>query len=168
MTPPLNTSHKRFAAFQELRSRPTPPVSGEPPVDRIGYARRYLSWLRPHFAALAWLLLLSFCGIAIDMVWPLVSAHLIDDVILSAKLPVERKLGELLGFALGMAGLFLFGSGLGWLRSLRLQLLTSRLAFRLRSALFHRILRLPMAELTELKTGGILSRLSSDVDSTTG
>jgi ATP-binding cassette, subfamily B, bacterial len=170
MTPPLNTSHKRFSAFQAARSQPTPLVPGEraPPGDRLGYARRYLSLLRPHFGALVLLVLLSLCGIAIDMVWPLVSAHLIDDVILSPKLSVQHKLGELLGFGLGMAGLFLFGSGLGWLRSLRLQLLNSRLAFRLRSALFYRILRLPMAELTELKTGGILSRLSSDVDSTTG
>jgi ATP-binding cassette, subfamily B, bacterial len=67
-----------------------------------------------------------------------------------------------------MAGLFLFGSGLSWLRSQRLQHLTIRLAFTLRSTLFHRILRLPMADLTEMKTGGILSRLSSDVDATTG
>src|SRR6185503_13456813 len=72
------------------------------------------------------------------------------------------------GFGLGMAGLFLFGSGLSWLRGLRLQLLNSRLAFQLRAALFHRILRLPMGDLTEMKTGGILSRLSGDVDSTTG
>ena len=39
---------------------------------------------------------------------------------------------------------------------------------KLRAALFHRVLRLPMNELTEMKTGGILSRLSNDVDSTTG
>jgi ATP-binding cassette subfamily B protein/subfamily B ATP-binding cassette protein MsbA len=62
----------------------------------------------------------------------------------------------------------LVGAGVGWVRSLRLQLLTSRLAFQLRSLLFHRILRLPMRDLTEMKTGGILSRLSSDVDGTTG
>ena len=111
---------------------------------------------------------LSLVGIGIDMVWPLVSAHLIDRVILSPLLTTEQKVGQLTGFGLGMAGLFLFGSGLSWLRGLRLQLLNSRLAFQLRSALFHRILRLPMGELTEMKTGGILSRLSNDVDSTTG
>jgi ATP-binding cassette subfamily B protein/subfamily B ATP-binding cassette protein MsbA len=164
----LNTSRKRFGAFQGAASRPGGALASPRSGSRTGDARRYLGWLRPELGALVLLFALSLVGIAIDMVWPLVSAHLIDEVILDPALSTERKLAELLGFGLGMGGLFLFGSGLGWLRSLRMQLLTSRLAFRLRSALFHRILRLPMSELTEMKTGGILSRLSSDVDSTTG
>ena len=167
-TPPANTSRKRFRAFQKSRAHlPAPPLGKKPPT-RLGFARRYGSWLKPHVWRLTALFTLSLIGISIDMVWPLVSAHLIDGVILSRELSVEQKIGQLTGFALGMAGLIIFGSGLSWLRSLRLQLLNSRLAFQLRAALFHRILRLPMGELTEMKTGGILSRLSSDVDSTTG
>jgi len=168
VTPPLNTSRKRFGVFQSLRNQATLASTGLAPQGRFAYAKRYAVWLRPHVGRLALLFTFSLVGIGIDMVWPLVSAHLIDDVILSSKLSVQEKLGQLSGFGLGMAGLFLFGSGLSWLRSLRLQLLNSRLAFQLRAALFHRILRLPMGELTEMKTGGILSRLSSDVDSTTG
>ena len=168
VTPPLNTSRKRFRAFQGLRNNPTPAAEGGPPPSRFASAKRYSVWLRPHVGRLLLLFTFSLLGIAIDMVWPLVSAHLIDDVILSSQLSVPEKLGQLTGFGLGMAGLFLFGSGISWLRSLRLQLLNSRLAFQLRAALFHRILRLPMGELTEMKTGGILSRLSNDVDSTTG
>jgi ATP-binding cassette, subfamily B, bacterial len=167
-TPPLNTSRKRFGVFQSLRANPPAPSPGAVPLSRFANAKRYSVWLRPHVWRLALLFTFSLLGIAIDMVWPLVSAHLIDDVILSSRLSVQEKVGQLSGFALGMAGLFLFGSGISWLRSLRLQLLNSRLAFQLRAALFHRILRLPMGELTEMKTGGILSRLSNDVDSTTG
>jgi ATP-binding cassette subfamily B protein/subfamily B ATP-binding cassette protein MsbA len=166
--PPLNTSRKRFGAFQSLRQSPPLGATSGVPQSRFEYAKRYSVWLRPHVWRLAVLFTFSLIGIAIDMVWPLVSAHLIDDVILSPRLSAAQKLGQLSGFGLGMAGLFLFGSGMSWLRSLRLQLLNSRLAFQLRAALFHRILRLPMGELTEMKTGGILSRLSSDVDSTTG
>ena len=168
MTRPLNTSRRRFGAFQSTRAQPPPVALGGVPQGRFGYAKRYAVWLRPH----AWRVVLQFglslVGIGIDMVWPLVSAYLIDRVILSPHLSTEQKVGQLTGFGLGMAGLFLFGSGLSWLRGLRLQLLNSRLAFQLRAALFHRILRLPMGELTEMKTGGILSRLSNDVDSTTG
>ncbi|MES1185655.1 MAG: ABC transporter ATP-binding protein [Myxococcales bacterium] len=168
MTPSLNTSRKRFRVFQSKGASPrVTPAAGKPP-SRFAYAKRYSVWLRPHVWRLTFLFTLSVLGIGIDMVWPLVSAHLIDGVILSQRLSVPEKLGQLTGFGLGMAGLFLFGSGLSWLRSLRLQLLNSRLAFQLRAALFHRVLRLPMGELTEMKTGGILSRLSSDVDSTTG
>jgi ATP-binding cassette subfamily B protein len=168
MTPALNTSNKRFGAFQRSRSTTAPVTLGARPGGRFGYAKRYLSWLRPHTFGLLLLLGLSVVGIAIDMVWPLVSAYLIDKVILNHELGRERKLTLLTSFALGMGGLFVLGSALGWLRSLRLQLLNSRVAFSLRSALFQRILRLPMSELTEMKTGGILSRLSSDVDATTG
>ena len=165
----LNTSRKRFGAFQRVSTDTSSPrAAAEPPQSRVANARRYGALLRPHTAALALLFGLSLIGIAVDMVWPLVSAHLIDRVILSKQLTSQQKVGQLVGFGLGMAGLLLFGAGLGWLRSLRLQLLTSRLAFQLRGALFHRILRLPMSDLTEMKTGGILSRLSSDVDGTTG
>jgi ATP-binding cassette subfamily B protein len=167
-TPPLNTSRKRFRAFQETRAHLPPPPLGDKPPTRLGFAQRYGVWLRPHAWRLTLLFALSLVSIGIDMVWPLLSAYLIDSVILNPHLSIERKVRELTGFALGMGGLFVFGSGLSWLRSLRLQLLNSRLAFQLRGALFYRILRLPMGELTEMKTGGILSRLSSDVDSTTG
>jgi ATP-binding cassette subfamily B protein/subfamily B ATP-binding cassette protein MsbA len=170
MTGPLNTSHKRFSAFRDngAQARSAPSLPAGAPRARFADARRYASWLKPHSARLLVLFSLSLVGIAIDMVWPLVSGHLIDHVILSKLLSGKQKLGELLGFALGMAGLLLFGAGLAYLRTLRLQLLTSRLAFQLRSALFHRVLHLPMTDLTEMKTGGILSRLSSDVDATTG
>jgi ATP-binding cassette subfamily B protein len=168
VTPSINTSHKRFRVFESTRvGSPSSPSNGKP-QSRFAYAKRYWVWLRPHVWRLASLFTLSLFAIGIDMVWPLVSAHLIDGVILSERLSVSEKVGQLTGFALGMAGLFLFGSGLAWLRSLWLQLLTSRVAFQLRAALFHRVLRLPMGELTEMKTGGILSRLSNDVDSTTG
>jgi ATP-binding cassette, subfamily B, bacterial len=167
MTPQLNTSVKRFAAFRRKHTD-APPAVAEVKPQRTDYRRRYWQLLRGHSSSLAGLIALSVAGIAIDMVWPMVSAHLIDDVILSKELSVDRKVAELLGFALGMAGLLLVGAGLSWARSLTLQLLNSKLAFELRSLLFHRVLRLPMGELTEMKTGGILTRLSGDVDSTTG
>jgi len=167
---PLNTSQKRFGAFRRVSTDTSSPYAApdQPRRRRFDYARRYAALLRPHSWRLALLFGLSLIGIGVDMVWPLVSAHLIDRVILSKLLSTEQKVGQLVGFGLGMAGLLLFGSGIGWLRSLRMQLLNSRLAFQLRGALFHRILRLPMSDLTEMKTGGILSRLSSDVDGTTG
>jgi ABC-type multidrug transport system fused ATPase/permease subunit len=168
MTPPLNTSHKRFSAFQRTRAAAGYALPVAKPAVGGGRAGRYWPWLRPQLKALLVVIGISFVNIGIDMVWPLVSAHLIDRVILRPDLSVEQKTVELFGFALGMTGLLLFGSGLSWFRTLRLQLLNSHLAFQLRSSLFHRVLRLPMSELTEMKTGGILSRLSSDVDGTTG
>lgn len=168
MTLPLNTSRKRFGAFTR-EPAPAADVKASPKRRATaGYRQRYSAWLRPQLSALSWVFGLAVVGIAIDMVWPLVAAHLIDEVILSKQLSAEQKLGQLLGFSLGMGGVLLLGTGLSWLRALRLQLLNSRLAFQLRATLFQRVLRLPMSELTDMKTGGVLSRLSGDVDSTTG
>src|SRR5258706_14148384 len=108
MTPPLNTSRKRFGAFQSLRSKTAAAPAGDKPPGRFGNARRYSAWLRPHLKPLALVLILSFIGIGIDMVWPLVSAHLIDRVILSKLLSTRQKVGGLVRFALGMASLVLF------------------------------------------------------------
>ena len=106
-------------------------------------------------------------GIAIDMTWPLVSAYLIDRVILNATLTVGAKV-RLLGLSAAVVTLlFLANSGVNWIRSLRLQLVTSRLAFALRSQLFNHVLVLPLSVISDMKTGGILSRLSRDVDNTT-
>lgn len=130
--------------------------------------RRYLAWVRPHAGALGKIFVLSLLAIGMDMVWPLVSAYLIDRVILNASLSVADKLALILKISAGMLALFAVSSGVGWLRSTWLQLLSSRLSFRLRSQLFQRVLRLSLGELSEMTTGGILSRLSTDVDNTSG
>ena len=130
--------------------------------------RRYAAWVRPHTWALLRVFLLSLVGIGIDMVWPLASAYLIDRVILSSSLTSSDKHRLILEVALGMVLLFGLGAALNWVRSSSLQILSSRFSFQLRQRLFQRVLRLPLSQLDEMTTGGILSRLSSDVDSTAG
>ncbi|MET0793872.1 MAG: ABC transporter ATP-binding protein [Polyangiaceae bacterium] len=111
---------------------------------------------------------LGLSSIAIDLVWPLASRYLIDRVILEPALPLAVKLQRLVLISAGIAALFLANSLFDWLRSFRSQLLDSRFSTALRARLFRRVLRLPMADIGELKTGGVLSRLSADVDQTTG
>ncbi len=128
---------------------------------------RYLVWLRPHAAALASLFVLALLTIAIDMMWPLASVYLVDDIVLAKDLEPEEKLTQIVGVAALMAAAVGAGAGLGWWRAVRLQLVSARLAFRLRQRVFQQVLRLPLSALHEMKTGGILSRLSTDVDATT-
>jgi ATP-binding cassette subfamily B protein/subfamily B ATP-binding cassette protein MsbA len=133
-----------------------------------GQLARYGAWLRPHLWSIAGVLALSLLGIAVDLIWPLASAYLVDRVILSSELAPADKVHQILLIALTMVVLFCLGSVMSWVRSLRTQLLSSRLAFALRSQLFARVLRLPLSDLSDMKTGGILSRLSTDVDNTSG
>ena len=54
------------------------------------------------------------------------------------------------------------------LRDYRQRLLNTRLMLSLRRSMFDRLLHLPLPKLWDMKTGGILSRLTGDVDATTG
>ncbi|MEY4546397.1 MAG: hypothetical protein RL685_2592 [Pseudomonadota bacterium] len=166
------SSRQRFKRFRQSTLQPPVALGARlsKPLAQLErkLQRRYAEWVRPHAWALGRVLALSLVGIAIDMVWPLASAYLIDRVILGAELSPEQKLKLILEVAGGMVLLFGLGSAVGWVRSSALQILSSRFTFQLRKRLFQRVLRLPLSELDEMTTGGILSRLSTDVDSTAG
>ena len=162
------TSKLRFRDFVRKQKEAREAAAAGESEKRKTYSRRYLSWLLRERRALALIVTIGLLGIGADMTWPLVSRYLIDHVVLNHALPPEVRLEQLLLYCSAMVLLFAANSLLNLLRSFRLQLLTARLSFRLRSRLFNRILRLPLAELHELKTGGIITRLSSDVDNSTG
>jgi ATP-binding cassette subfamily B protein/subfamily B ATP-binding cassette protein MsbA len=166
------SSRQRFERFRQSTLQPPVALGARlsKPLAQLErkLPRRYAEWVRPHAWALGRVIALSLVGIAIDMVWPLASAYLIDRVILGAELSPDQKLKLILEVAGGMVLLFGLGSAVGWVRSSALQILSSRFSFQLRQRLFQRVLRLPLSELDEMTTGGILSRLSTDVDSTAG
>ena len=54
------------------------------------------------------------------------------------------------------------------MRDYRQRLLNTQVMLSLRRSLFDRLLHLPLPKLWDMKTGGILSRLTGDVDTTTG
>jgi ATP-binding cassette, subfamily B, bacterial len=57
---------------------------------------------------------------------------------------------------------------IGAFKDYRQRLLNARVMLSLRRTLFERLLHLPLPKLWDMKTGGILSRLTGDVDTTTG
>ncbi|HTA93715.1 MAG TPA: ABC transporter ATP-binding protein [Polyangiaceae bacterium] len=167
------TSKQRFHAFREaahnarkrnhaLRSAHEAEHRG-----RSSQLRFVWPWLRPHRRTLLLILGLGVSSIAIDMLWPLASRYLVDRVILNSSLALSFKLRRLALISAAIATLFLINAGLDLLRSFRAQLLSSRVSSALRARLFRRILRLPMTEINELKTGGVISRLSNDVGDAT-
>ncbi|HEY0463082.1 MAG TPA: ABC transporter ATP-binding protein [Polyangiaceae bacterium] len=167
------TSKQRFVAFRESSRNEAELASERRSVLGAGERGRQRwrvcrDWLRPHRRTLALLTGLGLSSIGIDLIWPLVSRHLIDRVILTQALPLPVKLRQLVLISATIAGLFVINSLFDLWRSFRSQLLDSRFSSALRARLFQHVLRLPMADVSELKTGGIVSRLSSDVDHTTG
>jgi ATP-binding cassette subfamily B protein len=165
------TSKQRFIAFCESSRKSAASSARRPSSATVSRRRARIAqcwqWLRPHRQTLLLLATLGLSSIAIDLVWPLASRYLIDHVILEPTLALSLKLRRLMLIAAGIAALFLANSWFDWVRSFRSQLLDSRFSTALRARLFRRVLRLPMADIGELKTGGVISRLSGDVDHTT-
>jgi ATP-binding cassette subfamily B protein len=170
MTQVLITSKQRFRAFR-ASSQPVaePRLDADRVAAQLKRSRKSvcLAWLRPHRASLALIVLLGLSSVAIDMLWPLSSRYMVDRVILQGGLPLAVKVRRLALISASIACLFVANSLLDMLRSFRSQLLDSRFSSSLRARLFRRILRLPMADVSELKTGGVVSRLSNDVDNAT-
>jgi ATP-binding cassette subfamily B protein/subfamily B ATP-binding cassette protein MsbA len=190
--PAKKTSKQRYETFREehqkrvkaavlralprgiarhFEAKPTDELPHPATRDRLEGTRRqrllrYRAWLKPGKADLLLVAALGFVGIVLDMLWPLVSQALVDRVILDRRMVAAEKTRYLLWGAAFMASVFLLNSSLNWWRSLRHQLLASRLQVGLRVKLFSHILKLPLQELHELRVGGLLSRLSGDVDQT--
>lgn len=65
-------------------------------------------------------------------------------------------------------GAIVLSNGVNVVKEYRQRLLNTRVMLTLRRSLFDRLIRLPLPKLWDMKTGGILSRLTGDVDTTTG
>jgi ATP-binding cassette subfamily B protein/subfamily B ATP-binding cassette protein MsbA len=132
------------------------------------YLRDYLRWLRPHRTAVAGVFLLALIGAGLQMIEPLFMRFIIDRVLMDQALDAPSRL-TLLQMAGGSFLVVVVVARLaGMWRDYRQRLLNARVMLSLRRALFDRFLHLPLPRLWDMKTGGILSRLTGDVDTTTG
>ncbi|MCC7145391.1 MAG: ABC transporter ATP-binding protein [Phycisphaeraceae bacterium] len=149
------------------------PKTGSPqakPVDkprRRRYLRQYARWLRPYVPSLLGIFFLSLIGVAVSLSNPILSQRIIDRAVLPADLPFDTRVERLAYYGMGMAILALIGLTVEMTRSYWRSMLDAGLIFRIRQRLFDRMLSLPLTELAEMKTGGIVSRLSGDLDMAT-
>ncbi len=186
-----HSSHRRYQAFvrdykqrklddsdhaDQVKAANGAPATDEMPDDsqkkRRGQRREYLSeylrWLKPHRYALGALLLLAMLGAGLEMIEPLFMRFMVDRILLNTKLDAISRLGRLhLTGGLFLAAIIL-SNLIRAFRDYRQRLLNTRVMLALRRSLFDRLLHLPLPKLWDMKTGGILSRLSGDVDTTTG
>jgi ATP-binding cassette subfamily B protein len=135
---------------------------------RRAYLREYLKWLWPHRFEVGAVFLFAALVAGIQMVEPLFMRFIIDKVLLNTTLDTQ---GRLLWLNLGGAAflaVIIFSSLLNVVKDYRQRILNTKVMLSLRRALFDRMLHLPLPKLWDMKTGGILSRLTGDIDTTTG
>ncbi|HEX4590811.1 MAG TPA: ABC transporter ATP-binding protein, partial [Gemmataceae bacterium] len=148
------------------------PAGPPPQADRRGkrraYLRDYLRWLWPHRYAVGAVFLLALVVAGLEMVEPLFMRYIVDRVLLNGELDSAARLRDLNVAGAVFLAVIIFSKAVGILKDYRQRLVNTRVMLSLRRSLFERFLHLPLPKLWDMKTGGILSRLSGDIDTTTG
>jgi ATP-binding cassette subfamily B protein len=137
-------------------------------AERRHYVREYLRWLRPHRFAVGGFILLALAVAGLQMIEPLFLRNIVDHVLLNKSLDSAARLRRLNLTGAIFVGVIIASNLVGAWKDYRQRLLNTRVMLALRRALFDRMLNLPLPQLWEMKTGGILSRLTGDIDTTTG
>jgi ATP-binding cassette subfamily B protein len=144
------------------------PAAPKPKGKRREYMRDYLRWLKPHRGAIATVFLLAMVAAGLTMIEPLFMRFIVDRVLLISGLDAAARLSRLQLAGTTFLVVIVASNLIGALKDYRQRILNVRVMLSLRRSLFNRFLHLPLPKLWDMKTGGILSRLSGDVDTTTG
>ncbi|MGH9311093.1 MAG: ABC transporter ATP-binding protein, partial [Vicinamibacterales bacterium] len=175
----LHSSRQRYRRFVEdyrdRRLEDAAGTAGDPsavrPQDsgkRREYLRDYMRWLWPHRFAIAGFFLLALLTAGLEMIEPLFMRFIVDRVLLNTALDPAARLSRLNVAGAVFVGVILLSNMARVLKDYRQKLLNVRVMLSLRQSLFDRLLHLPLPKLWEMKTGGILSRLTGDVETTSG
>ena len=132
------------------------------------YVREYVRWLRPHRSQAALVFVMALIVAGLEMVQPLFMRTIVDGVLLDSSLDAATRLRRLNLIGGLFVALVVTEQLSDVFKNYRQRLLNTRVMLTLRRALFDRLLHLPLPRLWDMKTGGILSRLTGDVDTTSG
>jgi ATP-binding cassette subfamily B protein/subfamily B ATP-binding cassette protein MsbA len=182
MTASGRSSRRRYQAFvdayraKRLDDPANPsPAAPDTPADaphtrppRRATLREYLRWLRPYRWSVAGFVALALAVAGLQMVEPLFMRHIVDQVLLAPGLSRPARFARLNAAGALFLAVVVATQLLSALKDHRQRLLTLRVMLALRKALYDQLLHLPLPRLWEKKTGGLLSRLTGDVDTTTG
>ncbi len=185
--PTGRSSRQRFKKFledyrlrrldDEAEKKDKKPENGEEPeaptpavkkIKRRQHVREYLGWLKPHRGAVAVVFVLALIVAGLQMIEPLFMRFMIDSVLLNSALTQAERLWRLQLAGATFLIVVIASNLVTTVKEFRQRLLNTHVMLSLRRALFDRMLHLPLPKLWDMKTGGILSRLTGDIDTTTG
>lgn len=167
------SSKQKYQKFRDAGAKPADAAKKEADAKspqgktkRRRYFRDYIGWLWPFRFAILKILIIATATATLSLILPRATMYIVDNVLTMEDRSVA--LGKLHWIGLALILVITVQQSLDWLRHWSIAVLNARVLTRLRQRLYDHMLRLPLNELSELKTGGITSRLSGDVDSVTG
>ena len=155
------SSRSKYKRFLQYRRSKVPYEKGD--VSRQATWQQYRSWLWPYQTGFIVVFSLAIIARAFAMVLLLGTRYIIDDVLI--KKTAEYSLHA---SALFLLALLVISQAISSYRTWLMSILNARVIFKLRQNLYKKLLHLPLSQLANLKTGGIVSRLSTDVSNVTG
>jgi len=163
---PERDGHADGAGSPDIRD--TAAATAARKARRRRYLREYFRWLKPHRAAVIAFISLAVIRAGLEMIEPLFMRFMVDKVLLNKALDTAERFARLNLTGTAFLTLIVGSNLLNAFKENRQRLLNTRMMLALRRTLFQRMLHLPLPKLHDMKTGGILSRLTGDVDTTTG
>jgi ATP-binding cassette, subfamily B, bacterial len=142
--------------------------AGDKKARRRKYIREYGHWLWPHRYEVGALFALALVVAGLELIEPLFLRYIVDHILLKTDMAAAVRLHHL-NFAGGLfVGVVVLSRLIGAVKDYRQRRVNVNVMLSLRRSLFDRLLHLPLPKLWDMKTGGILSRLTGDVETTTG
>lgn len=120
--------------------------------------RRLMSYLRPYWKMMALALMLTLLTNVLISLQPYFTKMAVDDYI------VPRQTEGIWLFAFAFFGLFLFRFIFSYLQEIFLNIVGQKIMFDLRTQIFTKLQKLPVAYYDKNPVGRIITRLTSDVD----
>jgi ATP-binding cassette subfamily B protein/subfamily B ATP-binding cassette protein MsbA len=128
----------------------------------------YVGWLLPQWRAIGLVLALAIAAEGLKMVEPLLMRFIVDRLLLDATRDLSSRLRSLHIMGGLFAGSMVLGQLISAWKEDRQRLLDARAKVSLRRSLIKRLFDLPISRLADMKMGGILSRLTGEVELTSG
>ena len=126
---------------------------------------RFLKYVSPYKYLVILAILAGVVKFTVPLLVPQLTRHLVDNVFLSQTLTAEEQLNQLFFFVGGLtAMMLLLWAPASFLRAYLAGKAGYRSVFDLRIDLYYRILRMSASFFTRNRSGGIVSRLISDIE----
>ena len=120
--------------------------------------KKISSYIRKYWYAYVFAIICMSISTILDMLSPLITKHIIDDVIIGGNMSLLTKL---------LLGIFFIGVGrciFSYFKELTFDIVSSKIACDIRRNLFHHIQSLSVQFFDKTNTGELMSRLKDDVD----
>lgn len=161
-----------IAHYRKYRREPQRGAAEEQRADnflaRQPQLHMYLHWLRPYRNTIAILVMLGLLGSALLLIQPLCLRYIVDRILLNNTITRATRFRNLSIVGAAFSCVLVLYSILGSVQEYRQHVFKTRLMLALRHAMLKRLLQLPPPRLWNMKVGGILSRLTGDVEAMSG